>query len=46
MGERVSWEGLSGEPDEQLSLKKGKDTFAMVQKVILRVCNKFSGFGV
>eukprot|EP00375_Theileria_parva_P002018 XP_764693.1 methionyl-tRNA synthetase [Theileria parva strain Muguga] len=46
VGERVSWEGLSGEPDEQLSLKKGKDTFAMVQKVILRVCNKFSGFGV
>ncbi|BAM39841.1 methionine-tRNA ligase [Theileria orientalis strain Shintoku] len=32
VGERVYWEGYSGEADEQLSSKKGKDTFAMVQK--------------
>ncbi|XP_952587.1 methionine-trna ligase, putative [Theileria annulata] len=35
VGERVNWEGLSGEPDEQLSLKKGKDTFSLVQKDLL-----------
>ncbi|KAF5153581.1 putative tRNA binding domain protein [Theileria parva strain Muguga] len=42
VGERVSWEGLSGEPDEQLSLKKGKDTFAMVQKDL--VCKDNVGY--
>ncbi|CDJ41651.1 multisynthetase complex auxiliary component p43, putative [Eimeria tenella] len=30
LGERVYIEGLSGEPDEVLSSKKGKDTFAAV----------------